>query len=203
MVEKQLISRGIQNQAVLDAMRTIPREAFIPPDKQHLAYGDHPVPIGKMQTISQPYIVAFMTEAINPNPKQRVLEIGTGSGYQTAVLSKVVSTVYSIEIIEELGIRARNTLATLGHSNIHYKIGDGYSGWPEEGPFDAIMLTAAPPVLPNPLLEQLRVGGVLIAPVGTEVQHLIKITRNHDGFVHQKVMGVRFVPMTGEAQRQK
>jgi protein-L-isoaspartate(D-aspartate) O-methyltransferase len=203
MVETQLKARGIRNKAVLHAMSTIPREQFIPEDRRYLAYGDHPVPIGKEQTISQPYIVAYMTEAINPNPRFKVLEIGTGSGYQAAVLAAVVAEVYTIEIIEDLAVRAKSTLIGLGYENIHFRIGDGYAGWEEAGPFDAILLTAAPPKLPEPLLEQLAIGGVLIAPVGVDIQRLLRVTRDVEGYSYKEVMGVRFVPMTGEAQLKK
>jgi protein-L-isoaspartate(D-aspartate) O-methyltransferase len=182
-------------------MEKVPRHRFIPPEGQGLAYEDHPVSIGHRQTISQPYIVAYMTQALSPRPGQRVLEIGTGSGYQAAVLSEVVGEVYTIEIVAPLGERARATLEALGHDNISFRIGDGYAGWPEAAPFDAIMLTAAPPEIPKPLLDQLAVGGVMIAPVGRGHQELIKIHRTPDGFVPKSVMGVRFVPMTGRAQQ--
>jgi protein-L-isoaspartate(D-aspartate) O-methyltransferase len=168
-----------------------------------LAYNDHPVPIGLEQTISQPYIVAYMTEALAPKAGQRVLEIGTGSGYQAAVLAELVGLVYTIEIVATLGKRAHAQLDSMGYKNIHFRIGDGYKGWPEAAPFDAIMLTAAPPKIPQPLLDQLKVGGVMIAPVGKVDQELVRITRTAKGYTRERVMGVRFVPMTGEAQEKQ
>lgn len=201
MVKQQLLTRRIHNQRVLDTMKKVPRELFIPNDRRSMAYGDHPVRIDYRQTISQPYIVAYMTESISPSPNHKVLEIGTGSGYQAAVLSELVKEVYTIEIIKPLGIRAKKTLTDLGYTNIQFRIGDGYAGWAEAAPFDAIILTAAPPKIPQPLLNQLAIGGVLIAPVGKDSQSLIRVTRNQDGFQYDKVMDVRFVPMTGKAQK--
>jgi len=200
MVYTQLLRRGIRSKAVLDTMKRVPRHLFIPEGRRHMAYEDHPVRIGLGQTISQPYIVAYMTEVLAPKPGQKVLEIGTGSGYQAAVLAELAGQVYTIEIVAPLGKRARGVLEKLGYKNIHFRIGDGYQGWSEAGPFDSIMLTAAPPSIPKPLLNQLKIGGVMIAPVGVHNQELVRITRTKKGFKRERVMGVRFVPMTGRAQ---
>lgn len=199
MVKKQLARRDIVDQKVLKAMGKVKRHLFVPQRLAGRAYDDHPLPIGHKQTISQPYIVAFMTQAINPKPEHRVLEIGTGSGYQAAVLAELVKEVYTIEIVEPLGKEAAELLDSLGYRNIHPKIGDGYDGWPEHAPFDAIMLTAAPPKVPQPLLEQLKVGGVLVAPVGTHYQELKLYKKTQDGVVSEDILPVRFVPMTGKA----
>ncbi len=201
MVEQQIERRDIRQSEVLRALELVPRHLFVPPAHRADAYADHPLPIGWGQTISQPYIVALMTELLDLDSKDRVLEIGTGSGYHAAVLSRVAGKVYSIEIIEELGLEARKTLASLGYDNVQVKIGDGYQGWPEHAPFDAVILTAAPPELPKPLIDQLRVGGRLVAPVGAFVQDLIVYTKTADGIEKRTVAPVRFVPMTGEAQR--
>ena len=202
MVRQQIAARGIDDEAVLRAMQRVPRHRFMHPDTRGVAYGDHPAPIGYQQTISQPYIVAYMTDALDLTAEHKVLEIGTGSGYQAAVLAEVAGEVFTIEIVEPLARRARETLESLGYENIRYRVGDGYAGWAEAAPFDAIMLTAAPPEIPQPLLEQLAIGGVMIAPVGRERQELIKVTRSDAGFSRTRVMGVRFVPMTGRAQAQ-
>ena len=167
MVTHQIVSRGIKDKAVLEALRRVPRHRFVPAVWQGLAYADGPLPIGEGQTISQPYIVASMTELIEPNKKMRVLEIGTGSGYQAAVLGECVGEVDSIEVLPALGRRAKQRLADLGYRNVQVRIGDGYGGWPERAPYDAIILTAAPPrEVPRPLLDQLKPGGRLVAPVG-------------------------------------
>jgi protein-L-isoaspartate(D-aspartate) O-methyltransferase len=200
MVARQIAARGVDDARVLDAMRAVPRHRFIPADGRDIAYGDHPVPIGHRQTISQPYIVAYMTQALALQPGHKVLEIGTGSGYQAALLAEMAAQVYTIEIVAPLAERARTTLEALGYTNIHYRVGDGYVGWPEAAPFDAIMLTASPPTIPQPLLDQLAIGGVMIAPVGRGDQELVRITRTAQGLDRQRVMGVRFVPMTGRAQ---
>ncbi len=199
MVKKQLARRDIVNQKVLKAMGKVERHKFVPERLVDRAYEDHPLPIGHDQTISQPYIVAFMTQAIKPKPEHKVLEIGTGSGYQAAVLAELVKDVYTIEIVEPLGKEAALLLESLGYKNIHARIGDGYDGWPEHAPFDAIMLTAAPPKVPQPLLDQLKTGGVLIAPVGTHYQELKLYTKTEDGVISEDVLPVRFVPMTGKA----
>ncbi len=201
MVDSQLASRGIKDPRILAVMKKIPRHAFIPPAGHRLAYRDHPVRIGHDQTISQPYIVGFMTEVLSPDEAHRVLEIGTGSGYQAAVLAELVKEVYTIEIVPPLAVRARKRLDQLGYKNIRYRIGDGYQGWPDAGPFDRIILTAAPPKIPAPLLAQLKLGGVMIAPIGRAAQALVKITRTKAGYTRESILPVRFVPMTGRAQK--
>jgi len=204
MVEEQILRRGVRQPAVLDAMRKVPRHRFVPSAYQARAYTDHPLPIGRNQTISQPYIVARMTELLDLTPSSRVLEIGTGSGYHAAVLAQVAREVYTIEIVEDLGREARERLASLGYRNVHVRIGDGYRGWPEEAPFDAIILTAAPAELPQPLLDQLKVGGKMVLPQGSgEIQDLLVITRTEGSLERQRIAAVRFVPMTGEAEKKK
>jgi len=202
MVATQIEARGIDDPRVLKAMLTVPRHLFVPPEARHEAYRDGPLPIGLEQTISQPYIVALMTELIRPTASMKVLEVGTGSGYQAAVLAECVETVYTIEIVPELGRRAAKLLASLGYENVHTRIGDGFDGWPEEAPFDAILVTAAPEEVPGPLKEQLAVGGRLVIPVGRGSQDLIVLTRTEKGFERRTVTAVRFVPMTGKADRQ-
>ncbi|MEA2691839.1 MAG: protein-L-isoaspartate(D-aspartate) O-methyltransferase [Acidobacteriota bacterium] len=201
MVEEQVKARDVKDAAVLAAMEAVPRHLFVPESERGEAYADHPLPIGGGQTISQPYIVALMTELLGVGKHGKVLEIGTGSGYHAAVLSRVVGEVYSMEIVPSLGEEARATLARLGYDNIHVRVGDGYKGWPEEAPFDAILLTAAPPSIPEPLLAQLKPGGRMVLPVGTVAQDLLVLTKRPDGTVETRnVLPVRFVPMTGEAQ---
>jgi len=200
MVRDQIISRGVADPRVLQAMRTVPRHAFVPESELDQAYEDHPLPIGFGQTISQPYIVAFMTEALRLQPHERVLEIGTGSGYQAAILSQIVDKVYSIEIVEPLAERANDTIQKLGFANVVVRAGDGYQGWAEEAPFSAIILTAAPEHIPQPLLGQLAVGGRLILPLGKTVQTLMLMTRTQDGWKTEELLPVAFVPMTGEAE---
>ena len=201
MVNTQIQARDENNASVLAALRRVPRHAFIPSYGQNEAYADHPVRIGSGQTISQPYIVAFMTQALQPQPTDRVLEIGTGSGYQAAVLAELVQQVYTIEIIPDLGKGAKAICNELGYSNIQYLIGDGYRGWPDAAPFDAIIVTAAPGHIPQPLVDQLAVGGTMIIPVGVRYQKLIVIQKDEDGISRESVMAVRFVPMTGEAEQ--
>jgi protein-L-isoaspartate(D-aspartate) O-methyltransferase len=201
MVEQQLVGRDITDQRVLQAMRVVPRHRFVPASVRAQAYADSPLPIGYDQTISQPYIVAYMTQALRLGGSERVLEIGTGSGYQAAVLARLCKQVYSIEIIPELARRAGETLASLGYANVSLRVGDGYRGWPEEAPFDAIILTASPPQIPQPLVEQLAPGGRMVAPVGRELQDLVVLEKTPQGVTQRTVMPVRFVPMTGEAQR--
>ena len=200
MVRRQLAGRDVQDQAVLAAMRRVPRHRFVPESQRAAAYEDHPLPIGHEQTISQPYIVGLMSQLAEIERGQRVLEIGTGSGYQAAVLAELGAEVYSIEIVEPLGRQASALLRELGYENVHVRVGDGYQGWPEHAPFDVVLLTAAPPVIPQPLLDQLAVGGRLIAPVGRGVQNLVVVTRTSDGLSRRSVIPVRFVPMTGRAQ---
>jgi protein-L-isoaspartate(D-aspartate) O-methyltransferase len=204
MVRDEIEGRGVRDPRVLAAMRKVPRHLFVPPEKQNDAYVDLPLEIGYGQTITQPYLVAFMTEALKLKPTDRVLEIGTGSGYQAAVLGELVRDVYTIEIVEPLGKLAEERLQRLGYSNVHVRIGDGYRGWPEAAPFDAIVLTAAPPErVPAPLIEQLREGGRLISPVGgsESEQDLTLLRRTATGVEEQVLLPVRFVPMTGEAQK--
>ncbi len=201
MVKSQIEARGIKDRAVLDAVAKVPRHRFVPALFRGRAYDDGPLPIGDGQTISQPYIVAWMTELIGPKKGMRVLEIGTGSGYQAAVLAECVDEVDTIEVVPALGRGAERMLRELGYRNIRTRIGDGYHGWPERAPFDAIILTAAPPEdVPRPLLDQLKVGGRLVAPVGRYDQQLVRITRTQTGFRREVLAPVRFVPMTGKAQ---
>jgi protein-L-isoaspartate(D-aspartate) O-methyltransferase len=181
-------------------MRTVPRHRFVPEELIGSAHDDRPLPIGRNQTISQPYIVALMTELAGLSPDDRVLEIGTGSGYQAAVLSVLVKKVYTIEILDELSLRAREVLRELGRDNIEFRVGDGYRGWPEAAPFDAIVVTAAPPRVPQPLVDQLAQGGRLVIPVGTGYQELLVIEKTPEGLVRRRSIPVRFVPMVGEAQ---
>ncbi len=203
MVDQQIRARGVTSAPVLAAMEQVPRHLFVPAGERGQAYEDHPLPIGGGQTISQPYIVALMTELLALPPGSRVLEVGTGSGYQAAVLSRVAARVYSIEIVPELGARARATLSRLGFDNVQVRVGDGYRGWPEAAPFDGILLTAAPQAVPPPLIAQLKPGGRMVLPVGAFDQNLFVLTKSPDGTVKQeKVLPVRFVPMTGEAERQ-
>lgn len=189
MVEEQIAGRGVENAAVLDALRQVPRHLFIPESVRDQAYEDFPLPIGEGQTISQPYIVALMTQLADLGPEDKVLEIGTGSGYQAAVLSRLAREVYSIEILEPLGRRAAGTLQRLGYDNVHVRVGDGYGGWPEEAPFDAILVTAAAPDQPPPPLEeQLKVGGRMVIPVGKYFQDLVVLTRTPQGKVRRSVI---------------
>jgi protein-L-isoaspartate(D-aspartate) O-methyltransferase len=203
MVKRQIEARGVKDALVLKAMRKVPRHEFVPENVKHMAYADHPLPIGLDQTISQPYIVAFMTEALKIKPGDKVLEIGTGSGYQAAVLGEITENVYSIEIICELEKRAKKDLDRLGYKDVVTKCGDGYQGWTEEAPFDAVIVTAAPDHVPQPLIDQLKVGGRLVIPVGAYFQELIRITKTKDGKKEERLLGVRFVPMTGEAEKKK
>jgi protein-L-isoaspartate(D-aspartate) O-methyltransferase len=200
MVATQIAARGVADAAVLAAMRKVPRHEFVPSRAADMAYQDHPLAIGHGQTISQPYIVALMSELAAPRPGARVLEVGTGSGYQAAVLSELGAEVYSIEIVAELARQAAATLARLGYTSVHTRVGDGYRGWPEAAPFDAIVVTAAPPSVPEPLRQQLKIGGRLVLPVGTFDQELRVITRTPQGWDERTVIPVLFVPMTGEAQ---
>jgi len=196
MVREQIAARGVRDKAVLQAMETVPRERFVPPGMRERAYADHPLPIGYEQTISQPYIVAVMTELLGVRKEHRVLEIGTGSGYQAAVLSGLVGRVYSIELVPELARSAAETLAAEGYRNVTVRAGDGYLGWPEHAPFDRIILTAAPPEMPAALVAQLKPGGRLVAPVGEEWQDLVVLEKGRDGKTStRKVLPVRFVPM--------
>lgn len=201
MVSRHIQARGIEDPAVLKAMREVPRHLFVPKSRRSAAYADHPLSIGKGQTISQPYIVASMTELLGLKPEHRVLEIGTGSGYQAAILAEIAKEVYTIEIIESLGKSARKLLEELGYRNIKFRIGDGYKGWPEAAPFDAIIVTAAPDHVPPPLLEQLKEGGRLVIPVGRFYQELKRFTKTEKGIKEENIYPVTFVPMTGEAEK--
>jgi protein-L-isoaspartate(D-aspartate) O-methyltransferase len=200
MVEQQMERRGIANARVLDALRSVERHRFVPEAAENDAYEDYPLGIGFGQTISQPYIVALMTETIDPKPGDRVLEIGTGSGYQAAVLSLLVKDVYSIEIIDELGEAARDRLEALGYDNVHVRIGDGYQGWPEHAPFDAIVVTAAPPEIPQALVDQLADGGRMVIPVGTSYQELLLVEKTKGKVSKRVITVVRFVPMVPEGK---
>jgi protein-L-isoaspartate(D-aspartate) O-methyltransferase len=204
MVRDQIEARGVTNPAVLKAMRDTPRDLFMPPELRALAYEDHPVPIGYGQTISQPYIVAAMTETLDVRKEHRVLEIGTGSGYQAAILSRLASEVYTIEIVPPLAKSAAQTLSRLGYKNVFVREGDGYKGWPEKAPFDRIILTAAPPELPQTLVDQLKPRGKLVAPVGRpgSFQELILAEKAADGRISQRsLMPVGFVPMVKPSER--
>jgi len=201
MVATQIEALGIKDPLVLKAMREVPRHVFVPEQLTQHAYEDRPLPIGEAQTISQPYIVALMTELARVQPASKVLEVGTGSGYQAAVLAALGAQVYTIEIIPVLAERARADLETLGYRDIQYRVGDGYRGWPEAAPFDAVIVTAAPDHVPQPLVDQLKVGGRLVIPVGDRLQRLMVITRTAEGVRTEEITPVRFVPMTGEAQR--
>ncbi len=202
MIENQLKRRGIKDPDVLQAMREVDRELFIPQEMRDEAYNDGPLPIGKGQTISQPYIVAYMAQELKLKPDDIVLEIGTGCGYNAAVMSKLVKHVYSIEVIEWLAEYAKENLDAAGIENISTRWGDGYKGWPEEAPFDAIVLTAAPPAIPGPLKQQLKIGGRLLAPVGVNRQSLNLLKRTgQKTFIGKELILVSFVPMTGEAQK--
>ena len=192
----------VRDERVLRAMVNTPRHEFVPRNLRPDAYEDRPLPIGLGQTISQPYIVAFMTEHLRPEPHERVLEIGTGSGYQAAILAPLVKEVYTIEIVEGLATSAEETLARLGYGNVHVRHGDGYQGWPEQAPFDAIIVTCAPERVPQPLIDQLKEGGRMMIPVGPEGgrQELILLEKTGARVERKSVMPVRFVPMTGKAQ---
>jgi protein-L-isoaspartate(D-aspartate) O-methyltransferase len=204
MVQEQLMSRGIHDKRVLTAMSKVPREEFVPQNSRGGSYTDQPLPIGYGQTISQPYIVAFMTEQLHPSISDRVLEIGTGSGYQAAILAELVSEVYSIEIVEPLAKNAEATLQRLGYKNVHVKIGDGYKGWPEEAPFDAIIVTCAPDKVPQPLVDQLKDGGRMVIPVGDRLAQQLYLLEKKNGQLKQSAtLPVRFVPMTSEAAKPK
>jgi protein-L-isoaspartate(D-aspartate) O-methyltransferase len=204
MVQQQLVTRGVNDQRVLAAMAKVPREEFVPPESRPASYEDGPLPIGYGQTISQPYIVAFMTEQLRPNPTDRVLEIGTGSGYQAAILADLVSEVYSIEIVSLLAKNAEETLHRLGYKNINLKIGDGYQGWPEAAPFDAIIVTCAPDKVPQPLVDQLKDGGRMVIPVGDKFAQQLYLLEKKNGQLKQSAtLPVRFVPMTSGAEKPK
>jgi len=203
MVDEQLRARRITDSRVLEAMGRVPRERFVPLLQRGSAYNDHPLSIGYGQTISQPYIVAWMTEALQVSSSSRVLEIGTGSGYQAAILAELAREVYTIEIVAPLAKSATETLAALGYRNVHVRHGDGYKGWPEHAPFDGIIVTAAPDHVPQPLVDQLKVGGRLVIPVGgqRELQQMTVITKTASGIVSRETLPVRFVPLVREEAR--
>ena len=199
MVENQIVSRGIQDARVIKAMLKVKRHLFVPKEYLDSAYSDKPIPIEKKQTVSQPYMVALMTELLNSSPGKKILEIGTGSGYQSAILAETGCDLYTIEIIEDIAVNARKTLEKLGYSNIKYRIGDGYRGWEENAPFEGIIVTAAPAVIPDKLIEQLSQGGRMIIPVGDLSQELLLIENTNEGVKRKKITAVRFVPMTGQS----
>jgi protein-L-isoaspartate(D-aspartate) O-methyltransferase len=203
MVERHLAERGIKDARVLEAFRTVPRHRFVPAEAQRLAYEDESIPIGEGQTITPPYDVAFMTEALQPKPTDVVYEVGTGSGYQAAILSRLVKEVYSVEIHPPLGKRAAAVLKELGYTNVHTRVGDGYAGWPEAAPFDAIIVTCAPQKIPPPLIEQLKEGGRMVIPLGDRyLQKLYVLEKKGGKMVGRPGKGTLFVPMTGRAQRE-
>jgi protein-L-isoaspartate(D-aspartate) O-methyltransferase len=198
MVETQIKARGVKDPRVLSSMLTVERHLFVPPELQHSAYSDQPLPIGEGQTISQPYIVALMTELLGLKGAEKVLEIGTGSGYQAAILGELAKEVYTIEIIETLANSAKQRLLEMGYHNIHVKAGDGYLGWPEAAPFDAIIVTCSPDHIPKPLTEQLKEEGRMVVPVGTYLQELKRIVKRSGKIEATEIIPVAFVPMTGE-----
>ena len=198
MVDEQIRARGVQDSSVLRAMRKVPRHMFVPEQLRRHAYSDRPLPIGLEQTISQPAIVAYMTQMAEVSKKDKVLEIGTGSGYQAAVLGELAREVYTIEIIPELAEGARQVLAELGYKNVHVRTGNGYLGWPEQAPFDAIVVTAAPDEIPQALVDQLAVGGRMVIPVGTTYQEMVIVEKTSKGVTKKRTIPVRFVPMTGK-----
>jgi protein-L-isoaspartate(D-aspartate) O-methyltransferase len=203
MVERQIRQRGVADTRVLTAMETIPRDRFVPPDARSQAYDDVPLAIGRNQTISQPYIVAYMTEVLDVRDSHRVLEIGTGSAYQAAVLASLAREVWTIEIVPELAASASGLLRDLGLSNVHVRLGDGYSGWPEQAPFDRIMATAAPDEIPDPLIEQLAVGGRLVIPVGSQggPQWMTVVEKTSSGVLEKRTIPVQFVPLTRDRKQ--
>jgi len=198
MLKEHLEDRGITNQSVLNAFKEVPREEFIPDLIRKIAYEDRPLGIGEGQTISQPYVVAFMTQLLEPNPSDVILEIGTGSGYQAAILSRICRKVYSIERFENLAQKAERLLRELGYNNIEVIVGDGSKGLPSEAPFEGIIVTAGSPAVPEPLTRQLKVGGRLVIPVGTRLQEMTKITKTEEGLDKETFPGFRFVPLVGE-----
>ena len=195
MVDTQIRARQVRSAAVLQAMMRVPRHLFVPEPLRPYAYDDRPLPIGQGQTISQPYIVGYMTEMLQLEPGHNVLEVGTGSGYQGAVLAEIAKQVYSIEIVPELADLARKNLKQAGYRNVEVRTGDGYRGWPERAPFDRIIVTAAPPAIPKGLVDELAVGGIMVVPVGTDYQEIVIITRTATGLTEKRTIPVRFVPM--------
>lgn len=203
MVERHLVERGIKDPRVLDAFRTVPRHKFLPPGTRRQAYDDESIPIGEGQTITPPYDVAFMTEALQAKPTDKVYEVGTGSGYQAAILSRVVKEVYSVEIHEPLSKRATAVLKEVGYDNVHTRAGDGYAGWPEAAPFDAIIVTCAPEAIPPPLIAQLKEGGRMVIPLGNRFDQVVHLVEKKGGkLISKELRPTLFVPMTGKAQRE-
>jgi protein-L-isoaspartate(D-aspartate) O-methyltransferase len=196
VIEQQIEARGVKDPRVLAAMRAVPRERFVPADLVPHAYEDRALPIGFGATISQPYIVAYMTEALALSPDHRVLEIGTGSAYQTAILAEIAREVFTIEIVPQLAWRAHDTLEQLGYRNVHVREGDGHAGWPEEAPFDRVIVTAAPPEIPHPLIDQLATGGRMVIPVGEAMQWIIVVDKTAAGVTQRQTIPVAFVPFT-------
>jgi len=199
MVDEQIAVRGVRDAKVLEVMRKIDRALFAPSEERKRAFSDHPIPIGHGQTVSQPYVVAAMTEALQLEPTDKVLEIGTGSGYQTAVLAEIVREVWTMEIVKSLARGAREVLERLGYSNLHFRVGDGGGGWPTSAPFDKIIVTAAPKQIPDALLNQLVGEGLMVIPVGSDSQKLLRVRRVGETVEKEHLFGVRFVPMTGVA----
>jgi protein-L-isoaspartate(D-aspartate) O-methyltransferase len=203
MVQRHLAERGIKDPRVLEAFRTVPRHKFLPAESRRLAYDDESIPIGEGQTITPPFDVAFMTEALKPKPTDVVYEVGTGSGYQAAILSRLVKEVYSVEIHEPLSKRATEVLKDVGYTNVHTRAGDGYLGWPEAAPFDAIIVTCAPESIPKPLIAQLKDGGRMVIPIGTRFNQVVHLITKKDGkLTDQELRPTLFVPMTGKAQQE-
>lgn len=200
MVTEQLRPRGIQKTEVLSAMEFVPRHLFVPESSRGQAYDDQALPLGQGRTVYQPYVVALMTSLLDLKKGDRVLEVGTGSGYQAAVISRIAREVYSIEIVPSVADQARKRLSALGYNNVEVRVGDGYQGWPAKAPFDAILLSAAPPKIPKPLMDQLRVGGKMVAPVGGFFQDLLVITKTADGVEKRTIIPVRLSPMTGRVR---
>lgn len=201
MVETQIEARGVKDKLVLAAMRKVPRHLFVAEGLEDIAYTDGPLPIGEEQTISQPYIVALMTELLGLKGGEKVLEIGTGSGYQAAILAEIAKEVYTIEIICSLAEKAEKRLSEMGYKNVIVRCADGYQGWEEYAPFDGVIVTAAPDHIPQPLVDQLKIGGKLVIPVGDLFQELMVVTKTEKGIKKENIIPVRFVPMTGEAEK--
>jgi protein-L-isoaspartate(D-aspartate) O-methyltransferase len=195
MVDSQIETRGVKDRKILAAMRKIPRHVFVPENMKRYAYQDEPLLIGEGQTISQPYIVAYMSEALQLKGHERVLEVGTGSGYQAVILAEIVKEVFTVELVESLSVRAQEVIKELGYQNIHFKVGDGTFGWEDHAPYDAIMVTAAPAKVPKSLQEQLKIGGRMVIPVGAAFQELVLLTREKKKFKRKKLIPVRFVPL--------
>jgi protein-L-isoaspartate(D-aspartate) O-methyltransferase len=205
MIESQIKARGVRSKAVLNALLSVPRDTFVPEPLKQKAYEDRPLPIGCEQTISQPYIVAYMTELLNLSGPEKVLEVGTGSGYQTAILSHCADMVYTIELEASLSTKAQNALSSLGLKNIHFKVSDGYEGWKENAPYDGIIVTAAAKKIPDPLIKQLAVGGRMVIPVESKLDHftqeILLITRTASGIKKETKIPVQFVPMRGKVEK--